>query len=430
MMCVTKVLTSVFVVCLSGPTFGYPFTHSNLFSAAGAGDNVDPRGSQQAQQQQQQLPAHLEDYLANRGQLPAHLEDYVGNYVQQGRGQYPQYQLPAYQQDYNTQVQPQPKLTAETLAALLPYLSSSSQLVNGIGSAPASSDYAYPDYPVAAPAYTDTDGTWYDDMAASSQQVYNNEPSAQDEEQAVLQLLLDHLNGRYSLDDLEAMEREAEMEENTESQLQSLMNKKMVKKSSGGVFPGAAALGGHSGQKEEAPLMPATSVRRPVWGQQQQQQGNRQGASGEGNAKNTEVKRSSDGQGTITGDAVEGLANNKVVSDSSSSSSSSSTPASAISSSSTAIPSIVDDSSSNNADSSNLADSVAQDETTMTPRLQTAYDALKKYLDRERKFRQEQDDLSEISELTEPSPRTIQKRFAPDEDTLSQQLVNLKKNHS
>jgi len=61
----------------------------------------------------------------------------------------------------------------------------------------------------------------------AQQQIYNNEPTQQDEEQVVLQLLLDHLNGRYSLDDLAALEREAEIEENTESQLQSLMNKKV-----------------------------------------------------------------------------------------------------------------------------------------------------------------------------------------------------------
>lgn len=212
MMEVTKVVTSVFVLCLSGPTFGYPFTRTNLFSGVPAGGAGEDRG---------QGPTQLEHHL-----LPGHLEDYLANYVQsQGSQQYPQYQQqqPAYYQQQQGPYQ-QTKLTAETLAALLPYLSSSR--LSDDGSAGASSnDYAYPDYPVAGgagQAYTDDEGTWYDEMANAAYQ-----PTQQEEEQAALRLLLDHLNGRYSLDDLEAMEREAEMEENTESQLQSLMNKKV-----------------------------------------------------------------------------------------------------------------------------------------------------------------------------------------------------------
>jgi len=210
MMEVTKVVTSVFVLCLSGPSFGYPFTRSgNLFSGVGPAGGA---GGERGQAEQHHL-------------LPGHLEDYLANYVQsQGsqQQQYPQYQqqYPQYQQQQQGPYQ-QTKLTAETLAALLPYLSSS-RLSDADGSVASSNDYAYPDYPAGSQVYTDDEGTWYDEMAGAAYQ-----PTQQEEEQAALRLLLDHLNGRYSLDDLEAMEREAEMEENTESQLQSLMNKKV-----------------------------------------------------------------------------------------------------------------------------------------------------------------------------------------------------------
>ena len=41
--------------------------------------------------------------------------------------------------------------------------------------------------------------------------------------------LMQHRGGRYSLEDLETMEREAEIEANTENQLQQLMRAKNVR---------------------------------------------------------------------------------------------------------------------------------------------------------------------------------------------------------
>lgn len=73
---------------------------------------------------------------------------------------------------------------------------------------------------------------------------------------------------RYSLEDLENMERKAKMEDNTENQLHALMNKAVSKKSSMPVLGGRMAVTGGllgQGQKEEAFDIPATSVRRPVF---------------------------------------------------------------------------------------------------------------------------------------------------------------------
>lgn len=73
---------------------------------------------------------------------------------------------------------------------------------------------------------------------------------------------------RYSLEDLENMERKAKMEDNTENQLHALMDKTVSKKSSMPVLGGRMAVTGGllgQGQKEEAYDIPATSVRRPVF---------------------------------------------------------------------------------------------------------------------------------------------------------------------
>lgn len=73
---------------------------------------------------------------------------------------------------------------------------------------------------------------------------------------------------RYSLEDLENMERKAKMEDNTENQLHALMDKTIRKKSSMPVLGGRMTVAGGmlgQGQKEEAYDIPATSVRRPVF---------------------------------------------------------------------------------------------------------------------------------------------------------------------
>lgn len=100
-------------------------------------------------------------------------------------------------------------------------------------------DYPSYDYPSSDDeTYTDNDGTWYDDSASSttaigspsyvpqvpvSSDVQDNEPTDQD--LALAQLMLDHIAGKYSLEDLETLEREARMEENSEHQLRALTKK-------------------------------------------------------------------------------------------------------------------------------------------------------------------------------------------------------------
>jgi len=87
----------------------------------------------------------------------------------------------------------------------------------------------YPNYDFSGPEsfYTDSDGTWYDDAASDypqqqrpSEDFLASEPTDQDV--ALAKLMLDHMAGKYSLEDLETLEREARIEENTENQLRSL----------------------------------------------------------------------------------------------------------------------------------------------------------------------------------------------------------------
>lgn len=96
-------------------------------------------------------------------------------------------------------------------------------------------DYANYDLPGGDALYNDADGTWYDDGtvigspsyaprgASPSSDFMNNEPTEQD--LALTQLMLDHIAGKYSLEDLETLEREARLQESTENQLRALTKK-------------------------------------------------------------------------------------------------------------------------------------------------------------------------------------------------------------
>ena len=66
-------------------------------------------------------------------------------------------------------------------------------------------DYTYDQY---------SDWDWHDEAPSPG------EPSEQD--LALAQLMLDHIAGKYSLEDLETLEREARMEETSETQLRDL----------------------------------------------------------------------------------------------------------------------------------------------------------------------------------------------------------------
>ena len=88
-------------------------------------------------------------------------------------------------------------------------------------------DYSY-DYPSdPSSPYTDVDGTWYDDETAPEFSPRVDYRDKNNEQAALLQLFLDHLAGKYSLDDLETLERQAVLEDNAENQLQSLLPQKV-----------------------------------------------------------------------------------------------------------------------------------------------------------------------------------------------------------
>lgn len=104
-----------------------------------------------------------------------------------------------------------------------------------------SQDYSNYDLPNSDSVYTDSDGDWYDNPSApqaliggpsyasqSSGDFLDNEPTEQD--LALFQLMLDHIAGKYSLEDLETLEREARIEENTENQLRALTKKVILRR--------------------------------------------------------------------------------------------------------------------------------------------------------------------------------------------------------
>lgn len=351
-----KVITSLLVLTLTGPTLGYPYTRG-----------VVSRSSPRAR---------------DRQVMDSNLADYLGGYVQDQQYGLPEYQ-PAYRHEYVPERQ---RINAEALAAILPYLTNNND------------DYAY-DYN----SYSDDDGTWYDDAANDDLTDSTDSDSA-----ALLQFLLDHRSGRYSLEDLETLEREAEMEDNTENQLHALMAKKINKKSNMPLLgarqiPLAPAFM-RQGQKEEALNIPSTAIRKPVFARQittQSEQNEPQAkrnteTSGINTDSSSSISSSTSQQVSAVGKQADSVSSKAAPASSSSSSSSSS--------------------STSSADVS--ADAVAQ--TTMTPYMQSKYDAFMKYLDRERKVRQNQD----IEQETRPQP---QKRFVTEQDSLSQQLASLKK---
>ncbi|XP_027237576.1 uncharacterized protein [Penaeus vannamei] len=327
-----KVLTSLLVLTLTGPTLGYPYTR-------GMPSRTSGRGREQM--------------------LEGGLGEYLGGYMQDQQYALPEYQ-PTYRHGYAAQ---RPRINAEALAALLPYLTG------------ANDDYAY-DYNT----YSDDEGTWYDDTANAD----IAEPVESDDA-ALFQYLINHRNGRYSLEDLENLEREAEMEDNTENQLHALLAKKISKKANmpvlGSRQVGAAPLPAVSlrGQKEEALDIPATSIRRPVFARQITTQPEEQTAS-------ESAQVSNDKRSVVSTAKPE---EEKTVS---------STPVSAVT-------------------------DKADESTTMSPYMLNRYDAFLKYLDRERKVRQQQDFEQELQQEMRPP----QKRFITDQEALTQQLASLKK---
>lgn len=312
--------------------------------------------------------------------VPLGLEDYIVSYLQALKQQQkiqqlqqmsrPYYlqrkQLAPYEQGY---IQEQPSTSyAEAIAALpiLPY-------VNG-----RENDYTadYDDN-----SYNSDDGIWYDDDIASND-IYNDKRS-NDDKLALAQLYLDSLNGKYSMEDLETLVREATYEDNTEEQLHHLMDKKVSKKSSNLPVLEASservAMPQTRGQKEEALNIPATTIRKPAFAHQTEEpEEKKMHPVPLGMDKSTQNQQESteSPEDTETDDDEE-----------------------------TETPEEDNDSSEDSEDSS------------VRPYMKSAYEALKDYLDKERHSRQKEDES-----------HMPQKRFISDPASLTEQLSSLKKN--
>ncbi|XP_042241646.1 uncharacterized protein LOC121879127 isoform X2 [Homarus americanus] len=340
----TKVLTSLLVLTLTGPTLGYPYTRGVVSRTSG-------------RSRDQFLDGGLGDYLMG------YTDD-------------EQYALPQYEPNKRYAFAAQrPRINPETLAAFLPILADANN----------DDDYVY-DYNT----YSDDDGTWYENTA-NGETVEDN----------LLPVLLQRRTSRYSMDDLETLERKAAMEDNTENQLYALMANKQqnLKRTSIPLLGSRVAVPPRllrKGQKEEAYDIPATSVRRPVFARtvttQPEEQTETQSINKNDNNSNTQKpeetkKDSSDSSSTTTTTTTN---HNNVLSSS----------------------------------SSNINEVLPPVETaTMSPYISERHEAFKNYLDTERKVRQLQDIEMELLEQR----RAPQKRFVAEKQSLPQQLVSLKK---
>ena len=73
--------------------------------------------------------------------------------------------------------------------------------------------------------FNNDDGVWYDTVATSPELMAADKRT--NEDLALAQFYIDSLNGKYSLEDLETLVREAMYEDNAENQLHQLMQKKV-----------------------------------------------------------------------------------------------------------------------------------------------------------------------------------------------------------
>ncbi|KAB7503480.1 hypothetical protein Anas_02411 [Armadillidium nasatum] len=259
--------------------------------------------------------------------------------------------------------------------------------------------YTIPEYePVYQQGYLsrrpeiNDEGTWYDDITPPEQVSAGiDERDNNNQEAALLQLFLDHLAGKYSLEDLETIERQAAIEDNTEYQLQSLMPHKKSRypiMGSRSVPRKFLDVSERQGQKEEAFMVPASSVRKPVFLRNipnpQKVQTNLLPT------KVTTVTKT-----TPVHDEKVVNKNEKV----------------------TKVPNLEVTSSTPATPSADTTDSLKSASTTMEPGIKSAYEAFLAYLDQERFLRKTADEAKHFP----------QKRFVSDQKSLTQQLASLKK---
>ncbi|XP_018024086.1 uncharacterized protein LOC108679867 [Hyalella azteca] len=394
--------------------------------------------------------------LRNRASLNDFLTTYLQAVQQRAEPQYGylEYQ-PSYQQGF---IAHRPRRISQRAEPFVQYLRSTN----------IQPDYQSYDYPET----TDEtyDGMWYDEAPSTVigspsfvpqtpavSDMLENEPTEQD--LALAQLMLDHIAGKYSLEDLETLEREARMEENTEHQLRALTKKVHRKKSlalpfmsdnqrvrssalsspqNAGISKSRTtarlvasahpsvvsmhSIGQRRGQKEEPVMVPATSVRRPVFVQHLEEEKNtKDSAFGSGLHQQELVEKKSLNSAPLaqslassTSGPVEAMAKSDKSLTSKPSSPVLDTPAGSPRTSGVVeVVKVGTKSALPNA-------SGAEDGTgsTMAPYVQSAYEALKHYLETERKARMDAD---------QESFKSIQKRFIQESDPLARQLNALKK---
>ncbi|XP_045110534.1 uncharacterized protein LOC123504230 isoform X2 [Portunus trituberculatus] len=341
-----RVVTSFLMLTVTGPSLAYPYTRGTGGRSSGWGRD-------------------------------AGLVDYLGGYPMDD-----QYAVPEYDSTTRyTYAAQRPRINKEAVAAWL--------------------NAALDDYILNYDTYSDDDGTWYNEMATDGML----EPNPNDDS-PMMQLFFNNQHsqhsGRYSLEDLENMERKAKMEDNTENQLHALMGKTIRKKSTMPVLGSRMSVAGSilgQGQKEEAYDIPATSVRRPVFARTittqpeddkreatKKQQKQVQVDTSVRTTQKPEEKKAS------VSEAPTGTNNNEVTS----------------------------------SDTAPSPKSSVQSATT-SQFLRSHYETLKKFLDREREARRNQDMEEELRSERLQRRSGVQKRYATEEETLPEQLASLKK---
>ncbi|XP_063872467.1 uncharacterized protein LOC135106941 isoform X2 [Scylla paramamosain] len=340
-----RVVTSLLMLTVTGPSLAYPYTRGTAGRSSGWGRD-------------------------------AGLVDYLGGYPMDDQYAVPEYD-PTTRYTYAAQ---RPRINKEAVAAWL--------------------TAAFDDI-LDYDTYSDDDGIWYNEMATDDVL----EPNPNDDS-PMMQLFFNNQHsqhsGRYSLEDLENMERKAKMEDNTENQLHALMGKTIRKKSTMPVLGGRMSVAGSilgQGQKEEAYDIPATSVRRPVFArtittqpEDDKREANKKQQKQVQVDTSVRTTQKPEEKKTSISKAPSGTNNNEVTS-------------------SDATPS---------------PKSSVQSATT-SQYLRSHYETLKKFLDREREARRNQDMEEELRSERMQRRGGVQKRYAAEEETLPEQLASLKK---
>ncbi|KAK8392953.1 hypothetical protein O3P69_013167 [Scylla paramamosain] len=321
-----RVVTSLLMLTVTGPSLAYPYTRGTAGRSSGWGRD-------------------------------AGLVDYLGGYPMDDQYAVPEYD-PTTRYTYAAQ---RPRINKEAVAAWL--------------------TAAFDDI-LDYDTYSDDDGIWYNEMATDDVL----EPNPNDDS-PMMQLFFNNQHSqhsgssapyRYSLEDLENMERKAKMEDNTENQLHALMGKTIRKKSTMPVLGGRIR-----------PVFARTITTQPEDDKREATKKQQKQVQVDTSVRTTQKPEE---KKVSISKAPSGTNNNEVTS-------------------SDATPS---------------PKSSVQSATT-SQYLRSHYETLKKFLDREREARRNQDMEEELRSERMQRRGGVQKRYAAEEETLPEQLASLKK---